>query len=115
METKKSKKVKLHIKSGDLVLVIAGNSKGEKGTVQRIIFEKNRAIVEGLNIVKKHIKATSTNPNGSIVEKEASIHVSNLMVIDPKTSLARRTGRKEDKEGKLQRYFKEHTSLQKKK
>jgi large subunit ribosomal protein L24 len=99
--------VKLHIRSGDKVKVISGNHKGKTGTVSKVIIEKQRAIVEGVNIVKKHVKPTNTNPKGGIVEKEASIHVSNLMLIDPKTGVATRIGRrKNEKTGKLERYSK---------
>lgn len=114
MERKKNKQAKLHIKVGDLVKVIAGNSKDKEGRVLEIDRKKLRAIVEGANMIHKHQKPTASNPDGEIVEMEGSIHLSNLMVIDSATGKARRTGRKLDEKGKLQRYFKEHTSLQEK-
>ena len=97
---------KLHIKKEDTVLVIAGSSKGKQGKVLVIDKIKNRAIIEGLNMVKKHTKPQSdkANPEGGIVEKEASIHISNLMLVDPKSGEATKTGRKMNKENKLVRY-----------
>lgn len=106
MERKFNKQPKLHIRRGDTVKVITGNSKGKTGTVLSVDLDKRRAIVEGVNVVTKHVKPTATNPNGGIEKKEASIHVSNLMLVDPATGEATRTGRKLDANGKLQRYSK---------
>lgn len=113
MDTKKKKQTKLHIKVGDTVEVIAGKGKASKarGEVLRIDRDKQRAVVKGVNMITKHQKPSASNPNGEIIEKEGSIHLSNLMVVDPKSGKPRRTGRKLDDQGKLQRYFKEHTSL----
>lgn len=97
---------KLHIKKGDSVMVISGNYKGTKGRVLEVIRKKNRAIVEGVNVIKKHTKPNTENPQGGIIEKEAPIHISNLMVVDPKSGEPTRTGRREDKNGKLIRYSK---------
>jgi len=97
---------KVHIKKGDTVVVVTGNSKGQKGKVLEVIREKDRAIVEGVNMVKKHTKPNSKAPQGGILEKEASVHISNLMVADPKTGKPTRIGRKMDAEGKLVRYSK---------
>jgi large subunit ribosomal protein L24 len=97
---------KLHIKKGDSVVVVTGNSKGQKGKVLEVIREKDRAIVEGVNMMKKHTKPNSAHPQGGIIEKEASIHISNLMLADPKTGVATRVGRRMDAEGKLVRYAK---------
>lgn len=96
---------KLHIKTGDTVKVIAGNEKGKSGKVVKILSDKQRVLVEGLNIVKKHIKPNATNPNGGIENKEAGIHISNLQLIDPKSGEATRVGRKLE-DGKLKRYSK---------
>lgn len=85
---------KIKIRKGDLVKVIAGNSKGTEGKVLEILTEKNRAIVEGANIIKKHAKPSAANPNGGIIEKEAGIHISNLALIDPATGKTTRVGRK---------------------
>jgi large subunit ribosomal protein L24 len=95
---------KLHIKSGDTVVVTAGASKGKQGKVLRVFPDKLKAIVEGVNIVKRHQKPTQTT-QGGIIEKEAAIHISNLMHVDPKTGDATRIGRKEV-DGKLVRYSK---------
>jgi large subunit ribosomal protein L24 len=97
---------KLRIKKGDKVRVIAGNSKGKEGEVLRVFPEKNRAIVEGANVVTKHTKPSATNPNGGIEKKEAAIHISNLMLLDPANGEPTRVGRKQDDNGKLQRYSK---------
>jgi len=97
---------KLHIKKGDTVRVISGNYKGTKGRVLEVIRKTNRAIVEGVNVMKKHTKPNSENLQGGIIQKEAPIHISNLMVVDPKSGEATRTGRREDKNGKLIRYSK---------
>ena len=77
--------VKLHIKKGDMVQVIAGDNKGKQGKVLKVEVSKQRAIVEGVNICKKATKPNAQNPQGGIIEKEAPIHVSNLMVLDPKS------------------------------
>ncbi|MCF8276120.1 MAG: 50S ribosomal protein L24 [Flavobacteriales bacterium] len=96
---------KFHIKKGDTVKVISGESKGEEGKVLEVYPTKNRALVEGVNIVKRHTKPNAAHPNGGIVEKEASIQLSNLMLVDPKTGEPTRTGRKLV-DGKLVRYSK---------
>ena len=98
--------VKLHIKKGDTVFVNAGDSKGRQGKVLKVDVEKQRAIVEGVNIVKKATKPNAKNPQGGIVEQEASIHISNLQVLDPKSGKPTRVGRKLDSAGKLVRYAK---------
>ena len=92
--------VKLHIKKGDLVYVNAGDSKGQQGKVLKVDVEKQRAIVEGVNICKKATKPNAQNPQGGIVEKEAGIHISNLQVVDPKIGKPTRIGRKENDKGK---------------
>ncbi|WP_371133031.1 50S ribosomal protein L24 [Lutibacter sp.] len=74
--------MKLKIKSGDSVRVMAGDHKGEEGKIVKIFLDKNRAIVEGVNMVSKHAKPSAQNPQGGIVKKEASIHISNLMLLE---------------------------------
>jgi large subunit ribosomal protein L24 len=101
-----NKKVKLKIRKGDLVKVIAGDSKGQQGKVTEIIVDKNRAVVEGVNMISKHTKPNAANPNGGIVKKEAAIHISNLALVDPKTGAATRVGRKKNDAGKLVRVAK---------
>ena len=80
---------KLKIKTGDTVRVIAGDHKGSEGKVQKVFIEKNKAIVEGVNLVKKHTKPSAQNPQGGIVEKEAPIHVSNLSLLTSKGETTR--------------------------
>jgi large subunit ribosomal protein L24 len=97
--------MKLHVKKGDTVMVIAGDDKGQTGKVLKVYLDKNSAIVEGRNINKKHTKPNAKNTQGGIVEQEAPIHLSNLMVVEGKTPT--RIGRKKDeKSGKLVRYSK---------
>ncbi len=98
--------VKFHIKKGDTVFVNAGDSKGRSGAVLSVDVKKQRAIVEGVNMVKKATKPNAKNPQGGILEQEASIHISNLQVLDPKSGKPTRIGRKATKEGKLVRYAK---------
>ena len=74
---------KIKIKKGDNVKVITGNHKGSEGKVLKIVSEKNRLIVEGVNMVKKHMKPSAQNPQGGIIEKEAFIHVSNVSLLTP--------------------------------
>lgn len=99
-------KHKFHIQTGDTVLVIGGNAKGQRGVVKEVIVEKDRARVEGVAMITKHMKPTASNPQGSLVKTEGSIHISNLKVVDPATGEATRTGRKLNEKGKLQRYSK---------
>lgn len=96
--------MKFNIKKGDQVIVIAGNSKGKTGEVKQVLREKNRSIVDGVNLVKKHTKATQ-DEEGGINEIEASIHNSNLALVDPKSGKPTRIGRK-DENGKSVRYSK---------
>ncbi len=97
---------KLFIKKGDNVMVIAGESKGQQGKVLVVDAKKQKAIIEGINLVTKHAKPNAENPQGGIVKKEAPIHISNLMVIDGAGN-ATRVGRKADeKSGKMTRYSK---------
>lgn len=108
MSTKKTKstpsKSKPFIRKGDLVMVVAGADKGKQGNIMEVFHAKNRVIVEDVNIVKKHRKPTQSTPGG-IVEIPAPIHVSNIMLIDPKTGEPTRVGRK-IVDGKSVRYAK---------
>jgi large subunit ribosomal protein L24 len=97
---------KLHIKKGDSVMVITGESKGQKGRVLSVDRNKDRAIVEGVNMVSKHTKPHSKAPQGGIVKKEAPIHLSNLMLIDPASGKPTRIGKKLNEKSKLVRYSK---------
>lgn len=97
--------MKLHVKKGDMVQVIAGDDKGKVAKILKVIPEKNRAIVEGVNVNKKHTKPNTKNTQGGIVDVEAPIHISNLMLVEGKTPT--RIGRKiDEKTGKLVRYSK---------
>src|SRR5574344_2368385 len=98
--------MKLHIKKGDMVKVISGESKGLTGRVLVVYPKKYRAIVEGVNKVKKHTKPSPKNTQGGIVEKEAPIHLSNLMVVDGKGNATRIGRRLDEKTNKLVRYSK---------
>ncbi|KQB44153.1 50S ribosomal protein L24 [Flavobacterium sp. L1I52] len=84
--------IKLKIKSGDIVRVIAGDHKGAEGKVLSVNRENNKAIVEGVNLVSKHTKPSAKNPQGGIVKKEAPIQISNISLIDPKTKETTRVG-----------------------
>ena len=97
-------KFKIHIKKGDQVMVTEGDFRGKKGRVLEVFPKKYRALVEGVNMIKKHQKPTN-NKQGGIIEKEAPVHISNLMLVDPKSGEATRIGRKLV-EGKLVRYSK---------
>jgi large subunit ribosomal protein L24 len=97
---------KLHIKKGDTVIVITGESKGQKGRVLEINRDKNRALVEGVNMVSKHTKPNAKAPQGGIIKKEAAVHVSNLMLVDPTTGKPTRIGRKLNDKNKLVRFSK---------
>jgi large subunit ribosomal protein L24 len=96
---------KSKIKKGDMVKVIAGDSKGQEGKVLKVIVDKYKAIVEGINMVSKSTKPNAKNTKGGIVKMEAPIHISNLMVID-NTGKPARIGRKTDNKGKIVRYSK---------
>ena len=97
---------KLHIKKGDTVYVNAGNDKGKTGRVLRVLVSKNRAVVEGLNMVSKSAKPSAKHPQGGIIKMEAPIHVSNLNLLDPKSDKPTRVGRRKNEEGKTVRYSK---------
>jgi large subunit ribosomal protein L24 len=97
---------KLHIKKGDTIIVITGESKGQKGRVLEVNREKNKAIVEGVNMVSKHTKPNAKAPQGGIIKKEAPIHLSNLMLVDPTSGKPTRVGRKLNDSNKLVRYSK---------
>ena len=97
---------KLHIKKGDIVFVNSGEDKGRQGKVLEVLVDKNRAIVEGVNLVSKHTKPNAAHPQGGIIKKEAAIHISNLNVVDPKTGNPTRIGRRLNEDNKLVRYAK---------
>ncbi len=97
---------KLHIKKGDNVIVTAGDHRGDKGKVLVVDVEKNRAIVEGVNLVSKHTRPNAKNPQGGILKQEAPVHVSNLKIIDSKGKPTRIGRKLDEKTGKSVRYSK---------
>ncbi|MCI5552502.1 MAG: 50S ribosomal protein L24 [Tenericutes bacterium] len=99
----------MNFKTGDKVVVITGKDKGKEGTITKILRDENKVIVEGINIAKKHVKPQGNQP-GSIVEVEAPIHASNVMIIDPKTKKGTRIGHEIDKKGKKIRVTKKSNS-----
>ena len=101
---------KLKIKTGDTVRIIAGDHKGTEGKITKVFIDKNKAIVEGANMVSKHEKPSANNPQGGIVKKEAPIHVSNLSLIDSKSSEATRVGF-EVRDGKKVRFSKKSNEV----
>jgi len=99
--------MKLHIKKGDKVIVIAGDNKGQQGVILSVSKDKTSATVEGVNMISKHTKPNAKTPDGGIIKKEAPIHVSNLMLIDPKNGNPTKIKRSTDsKSGKLVRISK---------
>lgn len=101
---------KLKIRTGDTVRIIAGDHKGTEGKVQRVDIEKNKAIVEGANMVSKHEKPSAKNPQGGIVKKEAPINISNLALIDPKSGDTTKVGY-EVRDGKKVRFAKKSNEV----
>lgn len=97
---------KLHIKKGDTVYVNAGENKGQQGRVLEVIRKDERAIVEGINLVSKHTKPNAKSPQGGIIKKEAPVHISNLMLIDPTSGKPTRIGRRSTGDSRLVRYSK---------
>lgn len=104
MERKKNKQPKLKLRKGDIVKVVAGDSKGQQGRILEVLLDKRRALVEGVNLVSKHTKPNAKNTQGGIVKKEATIHISNLMLVDGKGNATRVAMKVE--EGKIVRYSK---------
>jgi len=106
MSKKNHSTAKLHIRKGDIVKILSGNYRDKQGMVLKIFTGTYRATVEGVNIVSRHRKPSAKNPQGGIEKKEAPIHLSNLMLVDPTTGEATRIGRKRNETGKLVRYSK---------
>jgi len=97
---------KIYIKKGDTVKILTGNDKGKTGKVLEIITSKYRAIVEGMNMVTKHVKPSAEKPEGGLINTEATLHISNLMLVEPASGEPTRVGRKLNADGKNQRYSK---------
>ncbi len=97
---------KLNIKKGDTVFINTGEYKGQKGRVLEVDRDKDRVVVEGINMISKHTKPNAKNPNGGIIKKEAPVHISNVMLLDPTSGVHTRIGRRRNEKGKLVRYSK---------
>jgi large subunit ribosomal protein L24 len=97
---------KIHIKKGDTVIILTGESRNQKGRVLEVDRIKEKAIVEGVNMVSKHTKPNAKSPQGGIIKKEAPVHISNLMLVDPASGKPTRTGRRLNDKNKLVRYSK---------
>ncbi|MBE6144569.1 MAG: 50S ribosomal protein L24 [Firmicutes bacterium] len=100
----------MNFKTGDKVVVIAGKDKGKEGKITKVLRDENKIVIEGVNVVKKHVKPNGQNA-GSIVELEAPINASNAMMIDPKTKKRTRIGHKIDKNGKKVRVAKKSNEV----
>ena len=111
MDKKHHRTAKLHIKKGDTVSILTGNYKHKRGKVLKVFTGVYKATVEGINIVSRHRKPSAKNPQGGIEKKEAPIHISNLMLVDPVTGNTTRVGRKRNPEEKLKRYAKKTGNL----
>ena len=108
---RKTSKIKLPIRKGDTVKILAGNYRNKIGKILAVFPKKYSAMVEGMNIITRHIKPSAKEAKGKIERKEAPIHISNLMLIDPATGDATRTGRKRNEQGKLERYSKKSGAI----
>ena len=106
MESVERKNIKVNIRTGDFVKILSGRNRNRQGKILKVLPKKCRAIVEGMNIISRHLKSSSKNPKGVVEKKEAPIHISNLMLVDPVSGQATRVGKKCNGEGKLQRYSK---------
>ena len=93
--------VKFHVKKDDTVVVLTGKDRGKSGKILKVIPKKQRVIVEGVNLIKKHQKPTQANPEGGIITKEASIHISNVLIFCPKCGKGVRTRKKIDGDRKI--------------
>jgi large subunit ribosomal protein L24 len=114
MPRKSNKQPKLHVKRGDEVEIVAGNDKGKRGKVLRVLPKKQRVIVEGVNMRVFHEKPSQDLPKGGRIEREGSIHISNVMLVDPSTGEPTRIGRKqveEDGQTRWARYAKKSGEL----
>ena len=111
MTRSKNKQKKLNIRKGDTVKIITGDNRGQQGKVLFVVPEKDRVIVEGINMAVKHTRPNQKNTQGGIVKKEAGIHISNVMLVDPASGNATRVGRKLNSDGKLQRFSKKSKEL----
>lgn len=97
---------KLKVKKGDLVQIILGKDKGRRGVIERVFPRDNKVLVEGANVVSKHVKSSVERPEGGVVRKCLPIHVSNVSLIDPSTDLPSKVGYRIDEDGNKVRFFK---------
>tara|TARA_B110000263_G_C15206892_1_gene463324 strand:- start:339 stop:653 length:315 start_codon:yes stop_codon:yes gene_type:complete len=103
--------MKLHVKKGDTVFVLSGNNKGKTAKILSVSPKKYTAVVEGINMVTKHIKPSADNPKGGIEKREAPMHLSNLMLVDPANGKPTKTYRKRNKDGKIERFSKKSNKI----
>ncbi len=101
----------MKLKVGDKVVVIAGKNKGSVGTITHVLKKDNKVVVEGVNMIKRHTKPTSQDQTGGIIEREAPIHASNVMILDAKTNAATRIGYTKDKKGNKVRVSKKSNEI----
>jgi large subunit ribosomal protein L24 len=106
MRRTKNTNPKLHIRKDDLVLILSGDDKGKKGRILEVFPKENRAIVEGANMITRHTKPNAQFPEGGRIQKEAPLHISNLMVVEPKSGLPSRIGKTTNEKGKKVRITK---------
>jgi large subunit ribosomal protein L24 len=104
-------RVKMHVRKGDLVIVISGKYRGKRGKILRVFTKRKRVIVEGVNTVKRHTKPSQKNPRGGIVQKELPIPTSKVMLVDPDTKKHTRVGMRETGDGRWVRYAKRSGEL----
>lgn len=104
-------RVKMHVRKGDLVIVVSGKYRGKRGKVLRVMPKKQRVIVEGVNTVKRHTKPSQKNPRGGIVQKELPVPASKVMLVDPETKMRTRIGMRETNDGRWLRYAKRSGEL----
>ncbi len=93
----------MKLRKGDEVRVLSGDDRGKQGKVLKVFREKHRVVVEGVNFIRRHTRASQANPQGGIVEREAPIHASNLMVVDPKSGRPTRVGTRVHEDGSRDR------------
>ncbi len=89
----------MKLRKGDEVVVVSGDDRGKQGKILRVARDKNRVIVEGVNFIRRHTRPTQSNPQGGIVEREAAVHVSNVMLVDPKSGRPTRVGTRVHEDG----------------
>ena len=89
----------MKLRKGDEVMVVSGEDRGKRGKILRVLRDKNRVVVEGVSFMRRHTRPSQSNPQGGIVEREAPIHASNVMVVDPKSGRPTRVGARVHEDG----------------